>query len=545
MPPQVAKVPILGIIPARGGSRGVIRKNLRGVGGRHLLARTVELVESADVCDQFVISSDDDEILAWADSRGLHTHRRGTELAGPDVTIAETAAGVVRDLSWEGLVVVFQPTVPLRTIETIQNCLARLVESGGRSIATVSRERHLMWRSSDGDLANATPLFTSRVNRQFQHDHVVRETGSVQAIYSEDLLKCGDMVSDDHLLFETDATESDDIDDVADLRRVVERVYRGHIVLRLTANRTVGSGHLHHCLQIAEHLDHHQLTFLLRECDDFAVEIIERAGWTYQREENLARDLQDIADSGPRILVNDILDTSVADVAVPLELKWRVVNIEDRGPGARLADLVINALYAPEPDSGNHVLNGPRFATLRTEFMGCAPKVINPRVRRVLITFGGTDPNDLARHTFSALHGRIDAELRVIQGPAARPFEVPDGSVVLTDIPSMAAEMMDADLVITAAGRTVYEAAATGTPVLVLSQHPRESSHAHLSLEDGVIHLGLGTLVSGEELVNKVHGVCNDVELRREMSGRLRRSIDHLGAERIAYRMEGLIRGYD
>ncbi|MEK9839426.1 MAG: hypothetical protein VW396_10205, partial [Ilumatobacter sp.] len=70
MPPQVAKVPILGIIPARGGSRGVIRKNLRGVGGQHLLARTVELVESADVCDQFVISSDDDEILAWADSRG-------------------------------------------------------------------------------------------------------------------------------------------------------------------------------------------------------------------------------------------------------------------------------------------------------------------------------------------------------------------------------------------------------------------------------------------------------------------------------------------
>lgn len=545
MPGPDARHKVLGIVPARGGSRGVIRKNLRGVAGLHLLARTVKAAVDASVFDQIIVSSNDAEILGWAESRGIDVHRRSPNLAGPEVTIAETAQAVVHDLNFSGIVVVLQPTVPLRMPQTIRDCINRLLEVGARSLATVTREKHLMWRSRSTDLSDATPLFSARVNRQFNDDVIVRETGSVQIIYSDELRHSADMVSDHHILFETKAGESDDVDHVEDLRKVADRIHRGTVVLRLTANRSVGSGHLHHCLQLAEHLDHHNLVFLLRNCDDFAVEFLERSGWTFRTENSLASDLEMIADAGPRLLVNDVLDTHLADVAVPMELGWRVVNIEDRGPGARLADLVVNALYAPDPAGPNHVLNGPRFATLRTEFMNCPEKQIRETARSILITFGGTDPNNLAERTFRAIYGKLDADIRVIQGPGARPFDVSPDSAVVSNVASMAAEMMRADIIVTAAGRTVYEAASTGTPVVVLSQHPRESSHAHLSMEDGVIHLGLGTLLSDQELLSKIRSLCDDECLRRELSVRLRGMIDHLGAERIAHRLEGILRDYE
>ena len=540
-----ARPKVLGLIPARGGSRGVIRKNLRGIAGEHLLARTVDTAARAAVFDQLVVSSDNAEILGWAESRGISVHRRSADLAGPEVTIAETARAIVSDLKFSGIVVVLQPSVPLRRPETIRECLNRLTGSGARSLSTVTRERHLMWRSETGDLSDAKPLFSARVNRQFNADVVLRETGSVQIIYADELLHSAEMVSDNHILFETEHDESDDVDEVSDLRRVSDRVHRGTVVLRLTANRSVGTGHLHHCLQLAEHLDHHDLVFLLRDCEAFAVELVERTGWTFKEESSLGSDLASIADAGPRLLVNDVLDTTLADVSVPLELGWRVVNIEDRGQGARLADLVINALYSHDPKSPDHVLNGPKFATLRTEFMNCPAKEIRESVASILITFGGTDPNNLAERTFQALHGKLDADLRVIQGPGARPFEVPTDSTVVTNVSSMATEMMRADIIITAAGRTVYEAAATGTPVVVLSQHPREYSHAHLSMDDGVIHLGLGTLLSEDDLLSKVRSLCLDPTLRLEMSLRLRGMIDHLGADRIAHRLEGILRGYE
>jgi spore coat polysaccharide biosynthesis predicted glycosyltransferase SpsG len=104
--------------------------------------------------------------------------------------------------------------------------------------------------------------------------------------------------------------------------------------------------------------------------------------------------------------------------------------------------------------------------------------------------------------------------------------------------------MMEADLVITSAGRTVYEAAATGTPVVVLAQNAREATHAHLGFDTGVVFLGIGPLVDDGHLVAVVQRLLSDFELRKELSERLRASIDTLGAARIAHQIRALMWGY-
>ena len=102
--------------------------------------------------------------------------------------------------------------------------------------------------------------------------------------------------------------------------------------------------------------------------------------------------------------------------------------------------------------------------------------------------------------------------------------------------------MLHADLVITSAGRTVYEAASVGTPVVVLAQAARDATHSHLDYRSGVIFLGIAPLVDDVHIVGVVQRLLADGELRAELSERLRRSIDGKGAARIAARIRSMLK---
>jgi spore coat polysaccharide biosynthesis predicted glycosyltransferase SpsG len=243
--------------------------------------------------------------------------------------------------------------------------------------------------------------------------------------------------------------------------------------------------------------------------------------------------------------VNDILDTTEHDVLVERDAGCITVNVEDLGPGARFADWVVNALYPVRDEGHPHVSCGPKFATLRREFHDLPAKQIAAVPSRVLLTFGGTDPAGLAPRFAGALRRSLDSsvEIHVIVGPGAAESAYPDGVSIRRHVRSMAAEMMGADLILTSAGRTVYEAAATGTPVVVAAQNAREATHAHIGYESGVVFLGIGSLVDDSTLCAVVQRLLDDNHLRVELSHRLRGSIDTRGAERIAHRIRAMMRG--
>jgi spore coat polysaccharide biosynthesis predicted glycosyltransferase SpsG len=241
--------------------------------------------------------------------------------------------------------------------------------------------------------------------------------------------------------------------------------------------------------------------------------------------------------------VNDVLDTSEPEVLVQRSSGFRVVNIEDLGPGARFADWVVNALYPINDRGPEHVSVGARFAPLRTEFADLPPKDIATTASRVLVTFGGTDPLDLTSRVARSLRMIPELALRVVVGPGAAPRDMPDGVEVVSTVRSMAAEMLRADIVVTSAGRTVYEAAATGTPVIVIAQNAREATHSHLGPDTGVIYLGVGPMVPDDRVVEAVRSLVPAADLRRELSERLRSGVDVRGAERIGDGVRQLLRG--
>lgn len=134
----------LAIIPARGGSKRIPRKNLRKVGDQPLIAHTIEHAEAAEKIDRAIVSTDDDEIAKVAGEYGGDVpFERPTELATDSATLAGT---ITHALDWaiqEGFqydrICALQVTSPLRTPEDIDGAITSLTESTADSCVSISK----------------------------------------------------------------------------------------------------------------------------------------------------------------------------------------------------------------------------------------------------------------------------------------------------------------------------------------------------------------------------------------------------------------------
>src|SRR5215813_1841194 len=131
---------ILGIIPARGGSKGVARKNIREVAGRPLIAYTIEAAAGSQELTHFVCSTEDTEIARIANDLGCPVLERPAELAGdatPMKAVIRQVLAAVRPTP--EIVVLLQPTSPLRTSAHIDCAIQMLVHADADSVVSVSR----------------------------------------------------------------------------------------------------------------------------------------------------------------------------------------------------------------------------------------------------------------------------------------------------------------------------------------------------------------------------------------------------------------------
>jgi CMP-N,N'-diacetyllegionaminic acid synthase len=132
------KAKVLGIIPARGNSKRVPRKNLRNLCGKPLIQWTIEAANATDSLTECVVSTEDYEIGQVAAALGCYVVRRPDDLAGDKVT---SEAVVRHALEWMGsdydIVVLLHPTSPVRDPEHIDQAVSALWAGTAPSIASV------------------------------------------------------------------------------------------------------------------------------------------------------------------------------------------------------------------------------------------------------------------------------------------------------------------------------------------------------------------------------------------------------------------------
>ena len=148
----------LAIIPARGGSKRLPRKNVLDLHGKPLMGWSIEAGLKSKYIDKVIVTSDDVEILDIAKDAMVEVIRRPTELASDTSTTFDAIKHTINNIEKYNYIVLLQPTSPLRTAKHIDEAIELLANKKADSVVSVCKTDHSpMWSNilpSDGSMTN-------------------------------------------------------------------------------------------------------------------------------------------------------------------------------------------------------------------------------------------------------------------------------------------------------------------------------------------------------------------------------------------------------
>lgn len=239
---MVTEPEVLALIPARGGSKSIPRKNIRNFAGHPLIAYSIAVGLAAKSVDRVVVSTDDEEIAAIARRYGAETpFLRPAELSQddtPDLPVFQHA------LTWllqnenyaPGIVVHLRPTSPLRKTWHIDRAVAILHErpeaDAVRSVCVPFQNPYKMWRI-DGE-GYLQPLLETGIHEPYNQPRqslpeVYWQTGYVDAAWAETILAGNSMTGSRILPLIISSEEWVDIDSPEDWQRAERLILNGEI----------------------------------------------------------------------------------------------------------------------------------------------------------------------------------------------------------------------------------------------------------------------------------------------------------------------------
>ena len=141
---------VVALIPARGGSKGIPRKNLQPIGGIPLVARAILTAKAASRVDRVLVSTDDPEIASVARSYGAEVVMRPADLSGDTASSESALLHALDQLEREGdlpdLLVFLQCTSPLLLPEDVDGTIETLIEQEADSAFTGTSFYHFIWK---------------------------------------------------------------------------------------------------------------------------------------------------------------------------------------------------------------------------------------------------------------------------------------------------------------------------------------------------------------------------------------------------------------
>lgn len=214
---------VLGIIPARSGSKSIPRKNLAPLLGRPLISYACEAARNSKLLSRVIVSTDDQDIASVARDAGIDTpFLRPASLADdstPMLAVLQHALTTLRPYQAE-IVVVLQPTSPLRTAEHIDSAVRLLSDSGADSVVTVVEVPHQfnpvsIMTMTDGVLR---PFIEGpQVLRRQDKPRVYARNGPAVLATKREVIEAGNLYGPHVRGLQMSRVESIDIDDADDL----------------------------------------------------------------------------------------------------------------------------------------------------------------------------------------------------------------------------------------------------------------------------------------------------------------------------------------
>ncbi len=513
------------VIPARGGSKGIPRKNVRFMAGRPLISYAISCAKNSKNQFEVVVTSDDEEIKLVASKYGAQIVDRPASLAGDKITLDPVIYQAVEFMETKkgyryDYVITMQPTSPLLSVNTLDSAFDFFIANNFDTVISGVNDPRLSWRVENGI---CIPNYSERVNRQYMKKDL-KETGAF-VISKRDFIKPTGRFGKKISIYEMPEREAGDIDTPQDWWIAETELNKKNILIRVDGYSKIGMGHIYRGLQLAAGLIEHKVMFVISNKSDIGIEKINESHYPYKVISDNKEIIDIIEDFKADIVINDILNTDVEYVKSLKSVGVRVVNFEDEGDGAQYADAVINALYEKDNPERN-TFYGSDYYLIRDEFViNSSNRRFSNHVNNILILFGGTDPCNLTNKTVHALLKLSNVHITVILGlgynyydEVVKLTENHDNFEIVQNVKMMSEFMGKADIAISSQGRTMLELAAMGVPTIIMSENEREATHEFGTIKNGYLNLGSGLEVSENTIYETINWLIQCPQIRRNMS---------------------------
>lgn len=212
----------LAIIPARGGSKRLPRKNVLDLCDKPLIAWSIESALKSKYIDKIVVSSDDDEILEISKKFGSDTIKRPDFLASDTATTFDTIKHTIDNLEKYDYVVLLQPTSPLRDERHIDEAIELLEEKKANAVISVCEMDHSpLWSNTlDDSLSMINFLKEEVLNKRSQDlEKYYRLNGAIYICQTKKLIEEKTFILKENIFaYMMDRKSSIDIDEEIDFR---------------------------------------------------------------------------------------------------------------------------------------------------------------------------------------------------------------------------------------------------------------------------------------------------------------------------------------
>jgi len=254
---------VLAIIPARAGSKGIVRKNMRILKCKPLIWYIINTARNSGYVSDIVVTTDDNDIANYVSKLKVKVRRRPKYLAMDNVpldpVIYDAYKWYIENFGREvEYVVTLQPTSPLLNPKTLDSAFKFMMENNLDTVLSVVDDTHLMWKKEEGKLI---PMYKKRVNRQWL-PKIYKETGAfliTKSCFITENSRFGEKIS----VYEVPVEESLDVDTPIDWLIAETLLTRVKVLIVTLGNDDVGLGHVYRTITLADSLLGNDIVFFL------------------------------------------------------------------------------------------------------------------------------------------------------------------------------------------------------------------------------------------------------------------------------------------
>ena len=383
----------------------------------------------------------------------------------------------------------YRANAPLVNVQIINDAISFFKENSEMLIVSVKKEQRRLFKAEQGDL---NMLFLDEKSDFFEEVNAFQI--SKFSLLKNKKAKTLPYVLPNEIAIEIQGYQS---------WWICEKLLRRKkIIFNVIGSSTFGMGHIYRSLSLAHDITNHEIIFVCDDTHHLVVDKIALKDYKVLSCNKLG--ITDfIISLKPDLVINDILNTNKSDILKLKENRIKIVNFEDLGCGSEYSDYTINELYDLPKLKGDNYLWGHNFFFLRDEFKDAKPHKIFEPITSVLISFGGTDQNNLSKIILDLIIPECkknDIKIFIVCGSGYLFKEELSQQVahqkyknieLIFESAAISKIMEKTQIAISSNGRTVYELADMNIPSIIFSQHKREDTHKFACAENGFINMGV------------------------------------------------------